>query len=156
MAEEIPRGPESPPDADQQDDVLGKIDQLLSRHRPKPPAVEAIPVLTDAPPEEEVSLDDAIPVLTDVVTGPGRPVRTLPEPSRFSSIDSALILQRMQIALDAEHIRLLAQINRNDAEKARMVDRLVTGLKQALPGIVRAAIKANPPDPGQPGDDGRL
>jgi hypothetical protein len=62
----------------------------------------------------------------------------------------------MAIALDAEHIRLLAQIDRNDAQQARMLDRLVGEIKRALPRVVQAALAQNTPTPSQPDDDGRL
>ena len=148
--------PEPQPETDQQDDVLGKIDQLLNRHRPKTSAADAVPVLTDASGEEFVSIDDGIPVLVDVVTGPGRPAKLPPSPTRPSTITSVLILRRMSIALDAEHIRLLAQIDRSDALQARMLDRLVGELKRALPGAVRAALAQSLPTPSRPGDDGPL
>jgi hypothetical protein len=157
MAEETPREPEPDLEADQQDDVLGKIDQLLNRHRPKAFAAEAVPVLTGMPSQEDVPIDDGIPVLMDVVTGPGRPASPPPPASsRSSTLSSVLILRRMAIALDAEHIRLLAQIDRNDTQQARMLDRLVAELKRALPGAVRAALAQSRSAPSQPDDDGRL
>jgi hypothetical protein len=154
MAEEIP--PEPYLEADQHDDVLAKIDQLLNRHRPKTSVADAVPVLTDASEEEAVPIDDGIPILRDVVSGPGRPAKLLPSPARPSTISSVLILRRMAIALDAEHIRLLAQIDHNDAAQARMLDRLVGELKRALPGAVRAALAQNMSAPSRPDDDGRL
>lgn len=154
MAEETP--PELQLETDQQDDVLGKIDQLLNRHRPKTSAADAVPVLTDASQEDVGSIDDGIPVLVDVVTGPGRPAKLPPSPTRPSTITSVLILRRMSIALDAEHIRLLAQIDRSDADQARMLDRLVGEIKRALPGAVRAALAQSWSTPSQPGDDGPL
>lgn len=156
MAEDSPGRPEPRADADAEDDVLGKIDQLLSRHRPRPAAAETIPVLRHTQQDEAVPIDDGIPVLTDIVTASRRPAGTLAAPSRRDAASSALILQRMEIALDAELIRLLAQIDRNDAEKARMLDRLVTELKHALPGIVRAALPDSSPDPAPSGEEGRL
>ena len=114
MVEEIPSGPD--PEAAQQDDVLDKIDQLLNRHRPKPPdaLAESAPLLTDALPVENSSENDhGIPTLTDVVGGAGRPAKRPARISASGSLASMLILQRMAIALDAEHIRLLAQIDRN-------------------------------------------
>ena len=155
MAEEIPRGPEPHLEADQQDDVLGKIDQLLNRHRPKLSAAEAFPVLTDAPDQEDVPIGDGIPLLTDVVNGPGQPASPAPASSRSGTISVALILRRIVIALDAEHARLLAQIGDDDAQ-ARMLDRLVAELRRALPAAVRAAITDKTPDPARPRDDGRL
>ena len=153
MAEEIP--PEPTFEADPQDDILGKIDQLLNRHRPKASAAETLPVLTHAPRHEDVPIGDGIPVLTDVVAGPRQPARPPPAPSRSSTISSVLILRRMALALDAEHARLLAQIG-GDAAQARMLDRLVAELKHALPAAVRAAITDKTPDPTRPGDDARL
>jgi hypothetical protein len=154
MAEEIP--PEPHLEADQRDDVLGKIDQLLKRHRPKISAAESIPELTETPSQEDVPIDDGVPILMDVVTGPGRPAKPPPASSRSGTISSMLIVQRMAIALDAEHIRLLAQVDRNDAEQARMLDRLVGELKRALPGAVRAALAQNISASSQPDVDGQL
>ncbi|MBI3529544.1 MAG: hypothetical protein HY067_16450 [Betaproteobacteria bacterium] len=155
MAEEIPRGPEPTLEADQHDDVLGKIDQLLNRHRPKTAVADAVPVLTDASREEAVPVDDEIPILRDVVSGPGRPTKLPPSPARPSAISSVLILRRMAIALEAEHARLRTQIG-GDAMQARMLDRLVAELRRALPAAVRAAITVKTPDPSRPDDDGRL
>lgn len=150
MAEENPPDPQS--EAGQQDDVLGKIDQLLNRHRPKTPAGETVPVLTQASPREELPPGDGIPVLTDMVTGPGRPVA--PPPTR-SGVNSALILRRMALALEAEHARLLSQVG-GDAVHARMLDRLVAELRRVLPAALRAALADKAADPARPGDDGRL
>ena len=153
MAEEIPRGPEPHSEAGPQDDVLGKIHQLLNRHRPKASAAETIPVLTAAPRHEEVPIGDGIPVLTDVVAGTGQ--RARPAPLRSRTISSVMILRRMTLALDAEHARLLAQIG-GDAAQARLLDWLVAELKHALPAAVRAAIIDKAPDPARPGEDARL
>ena len=144
MAEEIPRGPVPQIETGQQhDDVLGKIDQLLNRHRPKPPDAfaQSAPVLTDALQVESIpASDDGIPTLTDVVGEPGRPAKRPAGVSQSSSLRSGLMIQRLSIALDVEHIRLLAQIDRDDAAQARMLDRLVAELKRALPGAVQAAL----------------
>lgn len=152
MAEESPSG--SDPDFEQQDDVLSKIDQLLNRHRPKPFDViaQSAPVLTDTPQiESPVSDDRGIPTLTDVVGPAKRPAAT----SRPGSLASVLILRRMAIALDAEHIRLLKQIDRTDAAQARMLDHLMAELKRALPGAVRAAL-ADTSSNSRSEDEGRL
>ena len=155
MAEELQRLPDGQSDADSQDDVLGKIDQLLNRHRPKAPAEDVVPLLTQAPPPEVTPVDDGIPVLTDVVgasdPSPGPSV----VPLRAGSISVVLILRRMAIALEAEHARLHAQIGADPAH-ARILDRLVAELKRALPGAVRGAITGTAPDLAKPGDDGRL
>jgi len=156
MAEEIPQGPESHLESDQQDDVLGKIDQLLNRHRPRTSVADDVPVLKDAPRDEPVPVDDGIPILRDVVNGPGGLAKVTPAPVRPGTISSVMLLRRMSIALDAEHIRLLSQIDRNDAEQARMLERLVGELKRVLPGAVRAALAQNISALSQPDDDGQL
>ena len=156
MAEEIPGGLDPTFDVDQNDDVLGKIDQLLNRHRPKTAVADVIPVLVDGSRGKTVPIDDGIPILSDVVSGPRRPATLAPSPASPSTASSVLIVRRMAIALDAEHIRLLAQIDRNDAEQARMLDRLVGELKRALPGAVRAALAQITSAPSQPDDDGQL
>ncbi len=155
MAEEIPREPEPSLAADQHDDVLGKIDQLLNRHRPRIAAAEAIPMLTGMPSQEDVPIEAGIPTLMDVVTGPGLAARPPPASSRAGALSSVLILRRMVIALEAEHARLLAQIG-GDPAQARMLDRLVAELRRALPAAVRAALTVKTPDPTQRDDDGRL
>ncbi len=106
--------------------------------------------------EKAVPIDDGIPILSDVVNGPRRSATLAPSPASPGTITSVLILRRMAIALDAEHIRLLAQVDRNDAEQARMLDRLVGELKRALPGAVRAALAQASSAPSQPGDGGQL
>lgn len=156
MAEENSPGPD--PDATRQDDVLDKIDQLLNRHRPKPPdaQAESAPLLTDAlPVENSNDNNDGIPTLTDVVGEAGRPARRPARLSASGSLAGVLILRRLAIALDAEHLRLLAQIDRSDAAQARMLDRLVAELKRALPGAVQAALSDRSSDP-RSDDDGRL
>lgn len=156
MAEEIPRAPEPTFDAEQHDDVLGKIDQLLNRHRPKTSVADAIPMLMGGSREKADPIDDGIPILSDVVSGPRRSATLAPSQAHSSTISSVLILRRMAIALDAEHIRLLAQVDRNDAEQARMLSRLVGELKRALPGAVRAALAQTTSAPPLPDDDRQL
>ena len=153
MAEDIPGEPPLP-DGDA-DDVIGKIDDLLNRHRPKTPLAEAIPVLTDATQDEQIPIDDGIPVLTDMVNAPGQPLGLPTALSRFATISSALILRRMAVALDAERARLMTQMA-GDPAQLRMLDRLVAELKRALPAALRAAITDKAADPTQPGGDGRL
>ena len=156
MAEQISHGHESAADVDQHDDVLGKIDQLLNRHRPRTTVSGAIPVLAEDSPKKAAPIDDGIPVLNDVVGSSRRPATLAPSPTSSSTIASVLILRRMAIALDAEHIRLLAQIDRSDAEQARMLGRLVAELKRALPGAVRAALAQTTTVAPQPDDARQL
>jgi hypothetical protein len=156
MAEEIPPVPDR--GTERQDDVLDKIDQLLNRHRPKPPdsPTDSAPLLTDALETENSNHEgDRIPTLTDVVGGAGRPTIRPVRISASGSLAGVLILRRLAIALDVEHLRLLAQIDRSDAAQARMLDRLVSEIKRALPGAVQAALSERSLDPRSE-DDAQL
>jgi hypothetical protein len=124
---------------DRQDDVLGKIDQLLNRHRSSSSA--AVPTAGNALAPEENLQDDGIPVLTDMVAGPGQ--SPLTPSARPGPVDNALILRRMAAALEAEQARLLAQIG-TDETQAGMLERLVAELKRSLPAAVRAATAHKP------------
>jgi|KBSMisStandDraft_5_1062788.scaffolds.fasta_scaffold78571_4 hypothetical protein len=155
MAEERPGETDPVFEEDQQDDVVGKIDQLLNRHRPKSSAPSEIPVLTKPSQLEDVPTDDGIPILTDIVAGPGQSAVVPSGLSRSNVISSTLILRRMAVALEAEQARLLAQMG-NDAAQARMLERLVAELKRALPAAVRAAITDKTSDPAVFRNDSRL
>jgi hypothetical protein len=144
MAEERPRRIQPDIAGDQQDDVLDKIDQLLNRHR----SSAAVPAPKSASLPEDLPGSDGIPVLTDMVAGPGQ--SALVPPARPGTINSALILRRLAAALEAEQARLLAQIG-SDETQAGMLERLVAELKRSLPAAVRAAIAQSPADPDQPG-----
>ena len=154
MAEENPRSPKAEFDADGQDDILGKIDQLLNRHRPKASAADAVPVLVDAS-TRDIPIGDGIPVLTDVVAGPWQPASIPSAHTSAAAVSSALILRRLAVALETEKAMLLAQIG-GDVAQARMLERLVTALKRALPKAVRDAIADKVSDSMRTGDDGRL
>lgn len=122
-----------------QDDVVDKVDQLLGRHRPKPPDVadESVPAGTDenAGPAE----DDSIPTLTDIVsTSHMRTNRRAT--SNPAAIDDAVILDRLEITLETVRVRLESQIGAN-VEQARLLDQLVAVLKLALPDAVRSTGK---------------
>ena len=129
---------------DRQDDVLGKIEQLLNRHRPSAPA--AMPEPGHASPPHDNPQSDGIPVLTDMVVGPvqAAPLAT----ARPGTVNSAVILRRLAAAIEAERARLLAQLG-SDETQAGMLERLVVELKRSLPAAVRAAV--TPADPDQAG-----
>lgn len=146
MAGEDPLEPR--PGEEQADDVVGKIDQLLNRHRPRSAPVEDLPILTEeqAPPPQ----GDGIPILTDVVDGKHRPPEpSVPSPPRAAvatpgtMVNSTLILRRLALALEAEHARLRAQTG-GDALQVRLLDRLVAELRRALPGAIRGALAERP------------
>lgn len=142
MAEERPRRMQPDLEDDRQDDVLGKIDQLLNRHRSSASASVRAPGNASAP--QDNPQEDGIPVLTDMVAGPGQP--TLLPPARPGPVNSALLLRRMAAALEAEQARMLAQIG-TDETQAGMLERLVAELKRSLPAAVRAATTHKPTDP---------
>jgi hypothetical protein len=154
MAENIPPN-EAPAPHLADTDVVSKIDDLLNRHRSKLPAGTATPVLMDPSYAQEALMDDGIPVLTDVVAGPGEDSKLPPVPSQSRMVNSVLIVRRMALALDVEHARLSAEMG-EDTNQLRVLDRLVAELKHALPAAVRAAIIDKVPDPARQRDDGQL
>ena len=155
MAENIPPNEGPAPDPGEEGDVVGKIDQLLHRHRYKLPSDGSMPGLADPSRVPEAPIADGIPVLTDVVAGPGHDAKLPPVPSRSATINSVLIVRRMALALDAEHARLSAAIG-GDINQLKMLDHLVAELKHALPAAVRAAITDRAPATLRQRDDGQL
>lgn len=147
MAEERPRRLQPDIASSAQDDVLGKIDQLLNRHRSISASEPAAAQATTAPSESNTG-GDGIPVLTDIVSGPGEP--SVLSSARASMIDSAALLRRMAGALEAEQARLLTSIG-NDPVQAALLERLVTELKRALPAAVRVALRPRAPGAERPG-----
>ena len=155
MAENIPPNEGPAPDPGEEGDVVGKIDQLLHRHRYKLPSDASMPGLADPSRVPEAPIADGIPVLTDVVAGPGHDAKLPPVPSRSATINSVLIVRRMALALDAEHARLSAAMG-GDVNQLKMLDHLVAELKHALPAAVRAAIIDGAPGSFRQRDDGQL
>ena len=150
MSEDNPAKEPPAPHPSDPTDVVGKINELLHRHRGKSFAGDV-----DSSQAHEDPFADGIPVLTDVVMGPGQDAKSPPTPPPAKTINSVLIVRRMALALDAEHARLLAEMG-SDADRLRILDRLVAELKHALPAAVRAAIMDNVPDSVRRGDDGQL
>jgi len=150
MSEDNPPKDPSTPHSDDATDVVGKIDELLHRHRGKSLAGDA-----DSSQAHEAPIADGIPVLTDVVMGRGQDAKSPPTPPQSKTVNSVLIVRRMALSLDAEHARLLAEMG-GDADQLRILDRLVAELKHALPAAVRAAIMDKAPDSVRRGDDGQL
>lgn len=150
MAEEIP--PYVPPGAEDEEsnDVLGKLDDLLNKHKPKPPAAGAlaVPILTDALPEQ---VADTIPTLSDIVSRPDSPPREAPA---SSSLAGALV-QRLGMRLEVERARLLGEAGGTQV-RTEVLDELVKRLRESLPDIVQVAlsreerkpvVKSNEPAP---------
>jgi len=152
MAESRP--PYIPPGAeDEQSDVLGKLDDLLNKHKPSAAAAETVPILTDALPEEDAV---PIPTLTDIVSRPDSGPR---ETTDTSSLESALV-QRLGMRLEVERARLLGEAG-GTPDRAGILDELVKRLRESLPDIVQVALSreerksaSNPNDPA-PDDDNR-
>lgn len=147
MAEDTP--PYIPPGAedDESSDVLGKLDELLKRHKPRTPGAEAVPILTDALPEADA---DAIPTLTDIVSRPDPPRREAPGEYRLegagperaglesAGLESSLV-QRLGMRLEVERARLLGEGGGTQVG-AEVLGELVDRLRESLPDIVRMAL----------------
>lgn len=138
-----------------QDDVVDKVDQLLGRHRPKPPDDADLPVLADGGADTQASADDdAIPTLTDVVSTSYVPANRRAA-SNPAAIDDAVILDRLEITLETVRVRLESQIGAN-VEQARLLDQLVAVLKLALPDAVRSTGKDPVPESARSDESPRL
>lgn len=131
MAEDTPYIP--PGAEDGENDVLGKLDELLNRHKPKPrdPGAEPVPVLTDALRDE-----DSIPTLTDIVSRPGTPSADAAAPNRLA----AALVQRLAMRLEVERARMLGEAG-GDSARAAILEELIFRLRESLPDIVQVALK---------------
>lgn len=142
MAEDIPPpGQEKP--AEDSEDILGKLDQLLHRHRPTPPeANPGLPVLSDAlQVEPEPPPEDTIPTLMDIVGKSSRPASFHRPVKRADPVLETRIIYRLAAALEAEGERLSAA--GGDPARIREIEVLITELRRALPAIVRSALSGD-------------
>jgi len=136
----------SPAGADEEEDVLGKLDQLLHKHRPgtSGPGAAPVPELTDSLRGTDTPVPGNIPTLMDKVSGPARepslPQRhgTRPTANDNAVIEAGINL-RLAVKLESERARLLERIG-NDPVRAHALDQLITELKRALPAIVRSVL----------------
>jgi hypothetical protein len=148
MAEDLRNIP--PPGAEEEDDVLGKLDQLLYKHRPGAPEPGAAPVpeLTDSLRGTDAPVPGNIPTLVDMVSGPAREPSLPQRPSASPSGNTSAVLEarinlRLALKLEAERARLREQIG-NDPVRAQALDQLITALKRSLPAIVRSVLSDGP------------
>jgi len=149
MAEDLRNFP--PSGADDEEDVLGKLDQLLYKHRPGASESGAAPVpeLTDSLRGTDAPVPRNIPTLVDMVSGPARepslPQRSNTSPSaNASTVLEAGINLRLAVKLESVRARLLERIG-NDPVRAQALDQLITELKRSLPEIVRSVFSDRPP-----------
>ena len=111
------------------DDLIGKLDELIGRHKPRL-APEMAPVLTESLQQAE----DTIPTLTEIVS---RPAPQATESGQHG-LENALV-QRLAMRLEVEKARLLAE--GTDADRAALLDELIARLRESLPDLVRVAIE---------------
>lgn len=133
MSEDTPHIP--PGAEDGENDVLGKLDELLNRHKPKSrdPEAEPVPILTDALHEDDA---DNIPTLTDIVSRPDPAARVAAAPDALAGA----LVQRLAMRLEVERARLLGEAG-GDSIRAGILDELITRLRESLPDIVQVALK---------------
>lgn len=142
MAEDFRNLP--PPGADDEDDVLGKLDHLLHKHRTgmSESGVAPVPELTDSLRGNDAPVPGSIPTLVDMVSGPARgsslPQRanTSPSTNANAALEAEINL-RLAVKLESERARLLERIG-SDPVRAQALDQLITELKRSLPAIVRS------------------
>ncbi len=138
----------------QQDDVVDKVDQLLSRHRPRStdPGEVAAPAGSEI--ADEKPGDDGIPTLTDIVSAPQSPTIPTRAPLEGHTGDD-VTLRRLETALETVRARLQLQIG-EDAGQAHLLDQLVAVLKLALPEAVRSSDPEPPIELAQSRESPRL
>jgi hypothetical protein len=150
------------PGAESEEDVLGKLDQLLHKHRPgtSEPGAPPIPELTDSLRGTDAPVPGDIPTLVDMVNGPAREPSRPQRPNTSPSANANAVLEaginlRLAAKLESERARLLERIG-NDPVRAQALDQLITELKRSLPAAVRSALTEDPPVPmSKPEDDRR-
>ncbi len=142
MAEDLRNLP--PPGAGEEDDVLGKLDQLLHRHRSgtTESGATAVPELTDSLPDNNAPVAGNIPTLVDMVSGPTREPSLSQRPNTNPSANASAALEaginlRLAVKLESERARLLERTE-NDPVRAQALDQLITELKRSLPAIIRS------------------
>ncbi len=148
MAEDLRNLP--PPGAEDEEDVLGKLDQLMHKYRAgaSEPGAAPVPELTDSLHGTDAPVPGNIPTIVDRVSGPGRgpsaPQRS--DTSPFANTNAVLetaINLRLAAKLESERARLLERIG-NDPVRAQALDQLITELKRSLPEIVRSVLSDGP------------
>jgi hypothetical protein len=144
------------------DEVFGKLDRLLNRHRTGalPPDPARVPVLTETLAPEPDSGEPQIPTLTDAVAGPGAVGANASTPSQAASgLDTGLaaaILRHLLATLRKERARLASEFGA-DPEIIRLVEPILDELELALPAAVSAAMNAGiPVGQATSEDDGRI
>ena len=142
MAEDIPPTDREEP-GEHNEDILGKLDQLMHRHRPKPPETDpALPVLSDALQlEPEPPPEDPIPTLRDVVGKSGRPASFRKSTRRTDPALETRIIYKLAAALETEGTRLASA--GGDPARIREIEVLIAELRRALPAIVRSALSGD-------------
>ena len=148
MAEDLRNPPTA--GADEGDDVLGKLDQLLHRHRPgtAESGTAPVPELTDSLRGADAPVSGNIPTLVDMVGDPAREPFPPQRSETSSSVNTGAVLEaginlRLAVRLESERARLLARIG-DDPVRAQALDQLITELKRSLPAIVRSALSDGP------------
>ena len=136
--------------AEDDEDVFGKLDQLLNKHRPgtAEPGALPVPELTDSLRRTDAPVPGNIPTLVDKVSGPAREpslpqrIGTMQSANSKAALEAGINL-RLAVRLETERARLLEQIG-NDPERAQALDQLITAMKRSLPEIVRSVLSDEP------------
>ncbi len=139
-----------PPGAEDDESVLGKLDQLLHKHRrgTSDPASAPVPELNDSLRGTAAPVPEDIPTLVDKVSVPAREPSLPQRPDTSPSVNSSAALEaainlRLALKLDSERARLLEQIG-NDPVRVQALNQLIMELKRSLPAIVRSVLSDVP------------
>ncbi len=133
----------------EQDDLFGKLDDLLAKRQGRPTRLRtapAVPTLTEAVSTPPQQLE--IPVLNEVVTDAPSP----DDADQASHVAPVVVdkRQRLQVALylrlrqrlDQElQAAISARMQANDGVPDVLLSNLARSLRSALPGIVRESVE---------------
>ncbi|MFN0040359.1 MAG: hypothetical protein ACKVP2_12675 [Burkholderiales bacterium] len=113
-------------------EVLAKLDRLLAKHRPASQAADpaTIPVLSAA--TSDLPVLEEVPVLTEVVGGPG-----LPAPN-VRLEEARIILRRLLQLLQSERARWARETG-EDPQHARIAEAVIGAIETALPNALAEA-----------------
>lgn len=113
-------------------EVLAQLDRLLAKHRPASQTVDpaTFPVLSAA--SSELPTHEEVPVLTEMVGGPG-----LPAPNARLE-EARIVLRRLLQLLQSERARWARETG-EDPQHARIVEAVIGAIETALPNALAEA-----------------
>jgi hypothetical protein len=144
---ETPRRETSTPRGDgpatRDEDLFGKLDQLISKHQGRAPREREetqIPILTEPMATVASATPPSIPVLEEVVEAPATDATSSLQSDRRRRLQIALYLRLRQLLDDELEASLAAQGALAETISDAALARLAQSLRNALPAIVSESV----------------